>query len=270
MDLALKKVEEELVLRNYSKKTISAYFSCLKKYFTYKRSSWDSLDISSIRSFLLKLQNSNRSPQTVNLYLSAIKFYYKSILREDFDIKLNFSKRDHKLPVVLSKNEIVKMISTIANKKHQLMLSLAYSAGLRVSEVVNLKNRDIDVDQLIVYVKQGKGRKDRITVLSEKLVIDLKRLTLGKEAGEYVFESQRGGRLTAHTAQKVFSDTLRRSGIKKSATFHSLRHSFATHLLENGVDIRYVQELLGHRNIRTTQRYTQVTNPSLRNIKSPW
>jgi len=146
---------------------------------------------------------------------------------------------------------------------------LSYGAGLRISEVVNLKVKDINLEELTIHLKNAKGKKDRITIFPEKIKNDLQNLITSKNLNDYLFESERGGKLTERTAQKIFEKALQQSGIKKEATFHSLRHSFATHLLENGVDVRYVQELLGHQNIRTTQRYTQVTNPKLKNIKSP-
>ncbi len=129
--------------------------------------------------------------------------------------------------------------------------------------------QDLDFDDLTVHIKQAKGLKDRISLIPKSLVNKLRNLVAGKANNDFVFTSERGGKLTTRTAQKVFEKALRKAGIKKEATFHSLRHSFATHLLENGVDVRYVQELLGHRNIRTTQIYTQVINPKLKNIKSP-
>ena len=146
---------------------------------------------------------------------------------------------------------------------------MAYGAGLRISEVVNLKVKDVNLEELTIYLKNAKGKKDRITIFPEKIKTYLQNLIAGKNPNDYLFESERGGKLTERTAPKVFENAQRQSGIKKEATFHSLRHSFATHLLENGVDVRYVQELLGHQNIRTTQIYTQVTNPKLKNIKSP-
>jgi len=157
----------------------------------------------------------------------------------------------------------------LKNPKHQLLLSLAYGAGLRVSEAISLKVQDLDLDELTIHIKQAKGQKDRLSVIPESLVDSLKNLVAGKTGKDFVFASERGGKLTTRTAQKVFENSLVASGVKKDATFHSLRHSFATHLLENGTDVRYVQELLGHSNIRTTQVYTQVTNPQLKNIKSP-
>jgi len=269
MQKFLRKTQEELILRNYSRKTVESYVNCLKRYFAFKRNHYQLLQISNIRKFLLKMQAKSYAPQTVNLHLNAIKFFYKDVLKNPVKIDLKFAKKSHKLPVVLSKNEVNKVINVLANSKHRLMLSLAYGSGLRVSEVVSLKVKDIDLKELIVHIKAGKGKKDRITVVPKKIQKDLQKRISGKNNEEYVFESERGGKLTTHTAQKVFANALKKSGVKKQATFHSLRHSFATHLLENGVDVRYVQELLGHKSIQTTQVYTKVTNPKLKNIKSP-
>lgn len=149
------------------------------------------------------------------------------------------------------------------------MIALSYEAGLRVSEVISLRNRDINLDELTIHLKDAKGRKDRMTIFPEKLKRDMTEMMALQHGNEYIFESERGGRLNGRTAQMVFKKALKKAGIKKDASFHSLRHSFATHLLENGVDVRYVQELLGHANIRTTQIYTKVTNPALKNIKGP-
>lgn len=146
---------------------------------------------------------------------------------------------------------------------------MAYGAGLRISEAISLKVKDVNLEELTIHLKNAKGKKDKITIFPEKIRSNLQGLMAEKNLDDYLFESERGGKLTERTAQKVFENALRGIGIKKEATFHSLRHSFATHLLENGVDVRYVQELLGHQNIRTTQIYTQVTNPKLKNIKSP-
>jgi site-specific recombinase XerD len=132
-----------------------------------------------------------------------------------------------------------------------------------------LKVKDVCLAELMIHIKDAKGNKDRITLLPEKLIGDVEKLIANKKLNDYIFPSERGGKLTERTAQKVFETALKKAGIKKEATFHSLRHSFATHLLENGVDVRFVQELLGHANIRTTQIYTKVTNPMLRKIKSP-
>jgi integrase/recombinase XerD len=269
----LGKMEEELKLRNYSRKTIKSYLSCLQKYIDFlTKNSVNIKNLSSeekVKKFLLMHQDRGDAGQTINLYLNAIKFFYREILKTKEKIDLKFSKTSKKLPEVLSRVEIEKLLENIENKKHKLLIALSYGAGLRVSEAVNLKIKDINLEELTILLREAKGKKDRLTIFSGKLKNELKDLMFEKEINDYVFESERQGKLTERTAQKVFYQALKKAGIKKIASFHSLRHSFATHLLENGVDVRYVQELLGHANIRTTQIYTKVTNPSLKNIKSP-
>ena len=184
-------------------------------------------------------------------------------------IDIKFAKTPSKLPIVLSRDEIEKIINSIINAKHRLLISLAYASGFRVSEATNLKIKDLNLAELTIHIKGAKGNKDRLTVFPEKLSQEIEKLTARKDLNDYIFASERGGKLTERTAQKVFGVALEKCHINKEATFHSLRHSFATHLLENGVDVRYVQELLGHQNIRTTQLYTKVTNPAIKNIKSP-
>lgn len=265
----INQTERELKIRNYSPKTITSYLACLKEYLLYLKNNLKIANIQKIKKFLLKKQEKNYSPQTINLYLNAIKFFYSNIIKSAQKIDLKFAKRSKKLPIVLSRLEISKIIENTKNSKHKLLISLSYGAGLCVSEAINLKIQDIDLQELIIYLKLAKGKKDRITVFPEKLIFDIQNLIAGKNKTDFVFASERGGKLTARTAQKVFENSLKKAKIKKNATFHSLRHSFATHLLENGVDVRYVQELLGHQNIRTTQIYTKVTNPALKKIKSP-
>lgn len=242
----------------YSPRTIEAYCRCVVE-----------IGDRDLLLFLDKLAVQGMSSFTLNQYHSAYKLYVTKILNQVWNIPFPYAKRHKKLPVVLNRDEISKIIEVTKNNKHRLLLSLAYGAGLRVSEVVALKVKDIDLDQLSLIVRSGKGAKDRVTILPEKLVDELRSGMAGRDINEYVFESERGGRLTTRTAQVVFEKSMKLAGIKKSATFHSLRHSFATHLLENGVDVRYIQQLLGHASITTTQLYTKVTNPQLKNIRSP-
>ena len=265
----LEKTKQELKLRNYSLKTIKIYLSCLQEYFNFQKINPEKANEEKIKQFLLSKQSKKYSSQTINLYLNAIKFFYREVLKIPQKINLKFAKRSKKLPIVLSRKEIKNIIETIKNPKHKLIISLTYGAGLRISEAINLKIKDIDLEELTIHLKDAKGKKDRITIFPEKIKTDLRNLITDKNSDDHIFESERGGKLTERTAQKIFKNALQKTDIKKNATFHSLRHSFATHLLENGVDVRYVQELLGHQNIRTTQVYTQVTNPKLKNIKSP-
>ncbi len=269
IDFALKLLEDELRLGNYSFKTIKNYLYALKCYLAFKKSACEKPDIENIKCFLLKKLASGASPQTINLFLSSIKFFYYHVIKTNEKINIRFAKKTRHLPVVLARSEIQSMIACISNGKHKLLIALAYGAGLRVSEVVDLKVKDVDFSELVVHLKEAKGKKDRITVFPEKLKTGIQNLIAGKDKNDFLFASERGGKLTTRTAQKIFENAMKKTSIKKDATFHSLRHSFATHLLENGTDVRYVQELLGHQNIRTTQRYTQVTNPCLKKIKSP-
>lgn len=269
MQSVIQKTEELLKLRNYSNKTIKAYLFYINEYLLYsKKNSITDID-HAIRCFLLEKQRLGQSSQTINLALNSIKFFYRDVLRSEKSVDFKCAKRSKKLPVVLSASEIKKIISQITNAKHKILISLSYAAGLRVSEVVNIRVGDISLDDLTIHIKNAKGKKDRITILPHKLTKDIQNLVAGKSKNDFIFESNRGGSLTTSSAQKIFHKALIISGIEKDATFHSLRHSFATHLLENGTDVRYVQKLLGHANIRTTQLYTKVTNPALKNIKSP-
>jgi site-specific recombinase XerD len=269
MENILTKTENVLRLRNYSPKTRKAYLLYIKEYIKFSRDRKIKGKREAIEQFLLERHKRGQSPQTVNLALNSIRFLYKEVLKDLEKIDLKFGKRNKKLPVVLSRAEVERIIAKTDNEKYKLMISLGYACGLRVSEVINLKVADLDIDELIVYIKGAKGKKDRISILPEKLQNDIRNTIAGKSAGDCLFCSNRGGKLTTTSLQKMFRKSLAKAGVKKMATFHSLRHSFATHLLENGVDVRYVQELLGHRSIRTTQIYTQVTNPKLKNIKSP-
>ncbi len=265
----LEKTENLLKLRGYSPKTRKSYLFYIAEYLGFSKKKKIKDKNEAIEEWLLNKHKKKQSPQTINLALNAVKFLYAEVLKNPQKIDLKFAKRNKKLPVVLSRSEIEKIISQIENSKYKLMISIGYAGGLRVSEVVSLRVQDIDLEGLVIHLKSAKGKKDRITVFPEKLKTDFQNLIAGKKSDDFVFESSRGGKLTTTSLQKVFKKSLQKAGIKKEATFHSLRHSFATHLLENGTDVRYVQELLGHQNIRTTQIYTQVTNPKLKNIKSP-
>lgn len=265
----LEKLRRELQYRNYSPKTIRAYVTCVKYFLEKIWKNPEHISREEIIDFILFLQTQNKAPKTINLYKEAIKFFYREILKDVRNIDIKLSKEAKKLPLVLSREEIQKILSHIKNEKHRLIIALCYSAWLRVSEIISLKVGDIDIENLIIHIKAWKWQKERITVFSASLKKDILQLSALKNWKELFIESERGGKLTTRTLQKIFQDALKKSWIQKPATFHSLRHSFATHLLENGTDIRYIQELLGHANIKTTQIYTKVMNPHLRKIISP-
>src|SRR3989344_5943150 len=267
--MLIDRLQQEMKIAGFSPRSIKSYSICDQKIYSHFQKPLNQISEDEFKSFLAKLANKNYSPYTLNLYHATFKYIIRNIYKTPLDFRFPYAKRPKTLPVVLSRKEITILISSLNNSKHKTLIALAYGAGLRVREVINLKVRDIDLEELTIHLKQSKGAKDRITIMPVKIKTDIQNLITGKKAGDLVFESERGGKITTRTAQKVFSNALKKVGIKKPATFHSLRHSFATHLLENGVDVRYVQALLGHQNIRTTQLYTQVTNPKLKNIKSP-
>lgn len=265
----------EMIVRNYSCRTVKAYLGCIKAFFRYCSDNGKSEDVlkmfdrAVVLEFLEYKREAGSSCSTVNLYMNGIVFLYREVLRVVARVDIRFGRKEQRLPVVLSRGDILKMLDVTANVKHRLLLAVAYGAGLRVSEATGLRVRDLDFDGCLITVRQGKGNKDRMTVMPEKIAGDLRCFVSGRAGLEYVFASHRGGRLTVRTAQKIFERAMIMTGIDSLATFHSLRHSFATHLLENGTDVRYVQELLGHSNIRTTQRYTHVSANAIRGIRSP-
>jgi len=266
-----------LKLRKYSPRTLKAYSSALKTVnswlFHNHRESVDSLnpDIA-LKYFLYLVNDAHASYSTVRIHRFAVEYYHNIILKRPIDLSfMNKMKKGDHLPTVLTRNEILMLLRKISNIKHRVMISLLYSAGLRVSEVTALRVGDVSIDNLTLSVKQGKGKKDRITVFSQDLVDMILECMEGKSAGDYLFESgyRSKEKLNVRTVQVVFKRALEKSGIKKDASCHDLRHSFASHLLESGTDLRYIQLLLGHKNISTTTIYTRVSTPGLKGVRSP-
>ena len=194
-----------------------------------------------------------------------IKVFDKPIPKA-LDVKL---RKPTTLPTVLSLKDISKILAVTKNLKHKTMLFLIYSAGLRLGELLELKLGDIDSDTMKIYVRKGKGKKDRYIMLSENVLNLLRDYYKVYKPNDYIFEGQNGGKYSPKSVQSVFKTALKKAGIKKKATVHTLRHSFATHLLDDGTDIRYIQELLGHKRLETTQIYTHVSSYSINKIKSP-
>jgi len=261
-----------LILKWYSVRTQKSYVSAVKIYndFLQKNSSLlgkDSVD--KVESYLLFLHSEKRAPKTINLNLFAIRFFYKEVLWKALSKQIYTSKNVKKLPQILSRNEINKIINSINNKKHKLILKLAYWSWLRVSEVVNLTVWCLDFDRWVLHIKCSKWKKDRVVMLPNKIVDDLKLCVWNKKNVDILFESERGWKLTTRTCQKIFQNACKLVWIAKNLSFHSLRHSFATHLLEMWLDVVYVQQLLWHSSIKTTQNYLHVANTDLKNIMSP-
>lgn len=267
---ALYNLERELKIRGLSRRTIESYllYNRLFLEFTNKRPS--EVGNEDIRKYLEFLVDRGCAHSTLNVALNALKFYYREILGRKFFFGIKGAKKTNYLPTVLSKEEIQRMLVVTTNQKHHFLISLMYSAGLRVSEAIKIRMRDFDLDRNLILVRCGKGRKDRCTLLSEKLIPVLKRQMLLKKPTDYLFTGAQGsGHLTPESAEKIVKKAAKEAEVMKKVSCHTLRHSFATHLLESGTDIRYIQELLGHAKLETTQIYTKVTSNNLQNIKSP-
>ncbi len=262
-------LKQEMKLRKFSYRTIDSYLYYITKILTFANKNPKNINTNDIRNYLEHLADKGKSASTLNLAYNSFKFYFEKILKRKFLINIPRAKKDKNLPVVLNKKEVKEILAQVKNVKHKLILGLIYSSGLRVSEIINLKIKDLDFNNKVLMVRGGKGRKDRYTILSDKVVPILKEYTKKEDKNNYLFPSSRGGKMTERSVQKIFQKALENSQVTKPASCHSLRHSFATHLLESKVDIRYIQKLLGHKRIETTQAYTKVSQDNLKNIKSP-
>lgn len=269
-------MKQKLKLKAYSASTIKTYINEMAQLLqTIKNIPADELTPEHLRRYLVycfeKLQ---LTENTLHSRINAMKFYYEQVLgREKFFWEIPRPKKQLILPKVLGEDELARLFKALDNSKHKAILFTAYSAGLRVSEVTNLKIKDIDSDRMQIFVESGKGKKDRYVMLSPVL-LDILRAYIKQcrpKPQVYLFENPvgKGAAYNIRSAQKVFQMAKEKAGIKKSIGFHSLRHSFATHLLEKGIDIRYIKDLLGHFDIRTTERYLHVKKEQLVNIISP-
>ena len=262
---------QELIIRGFSRRTIKSYLAHNQKFLDFCGKSARAVDAQDVKNFLLFLKGQNYTNTSLNLVISALKFYYEQVLKRRLFFSVTRPKREKHLPQVLSKSQIQSLIRAAANIKHQLLLSLLYGSGLRVSEVVSLEIRDLDLANKFVFVRGGKGNKDRYTLLSQSsLELTRKYLATLPAGQKYLFAGfENKGHVTIRTAQKIFEQACKKVGIKTDVSCHSLRHSFATHLLESGVSIRYIQKLLGHSSLKTTEIYTSVARDFWENIKSP-
>jgi len=268
-----KKMIEEMKLRCFSEATQEAYQRAVTGLAGYCNLSPDNIDPDQLKGYLLYLAGErNLAASSVNTIAGAIRFFYREVLgREDMATAIPPRKTPRTLPEVFSRAELIALFSSVDNLKHRTMLMTAYGCGLRVSEVINLKVTDIDSERMMVRVKQGKGAKDRYTILSPRLLSELRSywLEYRPNPGSWLFFNRSTKeRLTRATPQLAFKQAKERAGIKKKVTLHSLRHSFASHMLEAGVDLRTIQILLGHCSITTTARYLHVARKDLGDRKS--
>jgi site-specific recombinase XerD len=267
----IEKLITELHARKYSRKTIITYVR-YNRYFCRKiQKSPEEATADDIRKFISDLDRLNHhSASSMNLAISALNFFYKIVMRNDIVREQRRPLHDKNLPQVLSKEEVQRMLDQEKNPKHRLLLMLAYSSGLRVSEVVALKNEHIDFGRQVILIRGGKGRKDRFTILSSRAAKFIKEYREFYKIESWLFPGQpQKKHISVRAAQNIFEKALRHAGISKDLSIHSLRHTFATHLLEAGTDVKYIQELLGHASLKTTQRYTHVARRHLLKIQSP-
>ena len=266
----LKKLETELKLRGFSKQTSKMYLFYNSKFIEYIQKTPEEINDDDIKEFLAhKMSDHSLSNASIALIKASLKFYYTDILGKNLAL-IKTPKASKKLPVVLSKKEVKELIENTRNPKHRLLIELLYSTGLRLSECINLRYTDLDLNDGLGWVRMGKGSKDRIFIISDmfrKHLLEYKGNN-GSDGKGYIF-SVNGRKMTPRAIQLAIKISAERAGIEKDVHVHTLRHSFATHLLENGVDIRKIQKLLGHSNLQTTQIYTQVSSEEIKKIKSP-
>ena len=258
----------ELHFRNYSQKTAASYLYYNRELLRFCEKDPREVNSNDIKDYLDYLAR-DRSASTVSVAYNAIHFYYQEIWRRSFFANIRQPRQAKYLPVVLSQAEAQKIVKSLKNPKHRCIVSLLYGTGLRVSELARVRMRDIDLDRMILRVFQGKGKKDRQTIIPRSLESILRAQQQVKRPDSFLFTNSRGDHLTEASIQKIVAHAASVAGISKTVSPHTLRHSFATHLLENGTDIRYIQELLGHAKLQTTQIYTHVADNNLKNIRSP-
>ena len=262
---------DDMTIRNMSPNTKNIYLSAVARFSAYHRRSPDQLGLEDIRDYHLHLVSRNLKPTTINPIMGALRFFYgKTLGQKDIVDEIPYARRADSLPAVLSREEVERFLKTVRNLKMRTAFITIYAAGLRVSELVALTGRDIDSTRMVIAVRHGKGGKDRYVMLSEQLLGILRDYWKRTKPTHWLFPGPDPLQpITTRSLQRVFHDAAEAAGLDKNVTVHTLRHSFATHLLEQKVDIRIIQGLLGHRNINSTTRYTRVAVDTIRQIQSP-
>ncbi len=262
---------QKLELKKYSNNTVKSYVSSFEEFINhFPEQEVDHLNEIDIRTYIQRLVQEKRSDSYINLAINSIKFYYEIVLgMPNRFYMIERPRVSKKLPKVLSKEEVKRLIYATNNIKHRCIVSLLYSAGLRRSELLNLKLTDIDSSRMLIHVKDAKGKKDRYTLLSQTALEDLRTYYKQWRPTSYLFESPNGSKYSQSSIGKLISNAALKAGIRKHVSAHTLRHSFATHLLESGTDLRYIQLLLGHNSTKTTEIYTHVAKSSFDSIKNP-
>jgi integrase/recombinase XerD len=264
---------KELERRRYSKQTIKTYVGCLERFLKSCKKDVKKISKKDVRLYLEKMSDKNRAGSSMNVVLMALKFYFEQVQGRKMWIDIRYSKTPKKIPSVLSKEEVKQILDSIKNGKHKLMIALMYGSGLRVSELVNLKVKDLVLEKGYGYVRNGKGGKDRLIVIPKILVKKLETIILLQELKfeDYLFKSDRERKYSLRTIQVIAKRAARDAKLKNWRNIHphTFRHSFATHSIENGYDVQNVQAMLGHKSPETTLIYTHIASPNLISVRSP-
>ncbi|MBI2647548.1 tyrosine-type recombinase/integrase [Candidatus Woesearchaeota archaeon] len=263
-------IRKEGLRRGLSHKTIRTYMYCVRKFFNWCRMEPNEIKKADIKSYLDLMIGKGACGNTINVNLNALRFFYCDILNKRLMVNIRYSKTPKALPIVLTKEEVARLINSISNPKHKLMAKLLYSAGLRVNELVHLKAEDLNIENGYGWVRHGKGNKDRMFVIAESLKEELALFILKECASpnSYIFRGF-NGHLTTASVRSVIKNAVKNAKISKHTHPHTLRHSFSTHLIENGSSVAEVQSLLGHSSSETTMAYLHIASPRMIGTKSP-
>ena len=267
------RMEQEMQRRGFSPRTVETYLDCMKRFVRHFMRPPDNLGVEQVRTYQVYLIEQRKvSTSAYNQTAAALRFFYRTTLGREWKYDdIPYRRAEKRLPVALSSEEVLKLFAAVKNLKHRTAIETSFATGLRLSEVLHLRLADIDSQQMVVRVEQGKGRKDRYVMLSPRLLEHLRAYWRQYRPTEYLFAGESGGRpLDPTSLQRALGQARERAGMTKQVTFHTLRHSFATHLLRGGVDVRRIQVLLGHRSLQTTERYTHVTDRFLQETPSPF
>jgi len=272
-ETAILKLVEQLMLNRYSHATVKAYRSCFRDFLRYRDHqafSPEEITKEQIRQYLLTcIRDKKWSESTQNQVINSIKFYYERVLGQDKQLYDLRPRVGTQLPEVLSEEEVQRLISVVKNLKHRCILMLIYSTGLRLSESVNVRLDDLLIDRKQIFIKGGKGKKDRYVILSDKLLGVIMKYRDHYKPGYWLFEGMHAERYSPRSVQQIMRRAVKAAKVNPYATVHTLRHSFATHMLERGTDLRYIQHLLGHGSIKTTERYLHVRKEAEGKLRSP-
>lgn len=265
------RVSQEMVLRNYAVRTIKTYRSCLGMYVRWLEGEAPrTVSAETPRTYLLALVESGASRAYIDQNISVLKLLYVELYGWPAEkLAIARPRREWRLPLVPTRAQVIRLARAIRNRKHRLAVLLMYSSGVRISELVRLSVGDVDTEQMVLRVRDGKGGKDRLTIFSARLVPVLLEQMRGRSRVAPLFPSQQEGHLSIRSLQQVIQKARKGARLQKGISAHSLRHAFATHLLEAGTDLRIIQDLLGHRHVQTTTRYTHIAGPCRRRIQSP-